>query len=101
MTSAMSTWYDFGALRSLRLPFVAQEYSKTILSSACLHEAARCRQVLYYVVDTALRLISPLMPFLSEELWQRLPHSDDREESICVTSYPTRETVGVVLCMGK
>lgn len=101
-TSVTSIWYCCGALRSLQLPLFTQEYSKTVLSSSTrLHEAARCRQVLYYVVDTALRLISPFMPFLSEELWQRLPHGKDREESICVASYPTCETVGIVLCMSK
>lgn len=53
----------------------------------------RCRQVLYTVVDGALRLLAPFAPFLSEELWQRLPHGENVEESICVAKYPTVETV--------
>ncbi len=39
--------------------------------------------------DTALRLLHPVMPFLTEELWQRLvPESPDRPVSIAVASFP-------------
>ncbi len=31
-------------------------------------------EVLIYVFDQALRLLHPFMPFITEELWQRLPH---------------------------
>jgi valyl-tRNA synthetase len=45
--------------------------------------------VLYTCLDVALRLIHPFMPFISEELYQRLPRRTDREPpSICVTPYP-------------
>jgi valyl-tRNA synthetase len=37
------------------------------------------------VLETALRLLHPFMPFITEELWQRLPH---RGESIMVAPYP-------------
>uniref|UniRef100_A0AAQ4P150 Valine--tRNA ligase n=1 Tax=Gasterosteus aculeatus aculeatus TaxID=481459 RepID=A0AAQ4P150_GASAC len=52
-----------------------------------------CRQTLYTCLEVGLRLLSPVMPFVSEELYQRLPrrrpHSDP--PSICVTSYPDTE----------
>ncbi|XP_060706636.1 valine--tRNA ligase, mitochondrial [Hemiscyllium ocellatum] len=48
------------------------------------------RQILYVCVEQALLLISPLMPYLSEELWQRLPHRHRaRQPSVCVSRYPT------------
>jgi len=73
---------------------MAQEYSKSVMSGGSSAEADRCRQVLFACVDAALRLISPFMPYLSEELWQRLPHASTRTApSICVAAYPTREAV--------
>ncbi|XP_048472476.1 valine--tRNA ligase, mitochondrial [Rhincodon typus] len=48
------------------------------------------RQVLYVCTEQALLLLSPFMPFLTEELWQRLPcRQQPREPSICVSRYPT------------
>ena len=48
------------------------------------------RECLYTCFDTALRLIAPFMPFISEELYQRLPRRNAETDapSICVTAYP-------------
>ncbi|HIE51779.1 MAG TPA: valine--tRNA ligase, partial [Armatimonadetes bacterium] len=46
------------------------------------------QQVLVYVLERTLRLLHPLMPFLSEELWQQLPHEG---ESVMVAPWPTVE----------
>jgi valyl-tRNA synthetase len=54
-------------------------------------EAGRPRvgEVLLTVLDRALRLLHPAMPFLTEELWQRLPgHESAGVETICLASYP-------------
>ncbi len=34
----------------------------------------RTRQVLLYTFDTLVRLLHPYMPFITEEIWQHLPH---------------------------
>ncbi|XP_047482387.1 valine--tRNA ligase-like isoform X2 [Penaeus chinensis] len=50
------------------------------------------RNVLYTALHVGLTLISPFMPFLSEELFQRLPsRTANQPPSICVTSYPESE----------
>ena len=50
---------------------------------------ARSRAVLYTCLDVGLRLINPFMPFISEELFQRLPRRTNKAPpSICVTPYP-------------
>jgi valyl-tRNA synthetase len=41
-----------------------------------------------YLLERSLRLLHPMMPFITEELWQRLPH---RGESICQSEYPSAE----------
>ncbi len=46
--------------------------------------------VLLTVLDRALRLLHPVMPFLTEELWQRLPgHEAVHAETICLAPCPT------------
>lgn len=40
---------------------------------------------LVYVLETLLRLLHPFMPFITEELWQHIPH---KGESIYTQSYP-------------
>jgi valyl-tRNA synthetase len=47
--------------------------------------AARARCVLVHVLERVLRLLHPVMPFVTEELWQRLPH---RGETIALAPYP-------------
>lgn len=52
------------------------------------------RQVLYLCVDTSLRILSPFMPFITEELWQRLPkRANVKAPSICVADYPEPQQV--------
>ena len=43
------------------------------------------QQTLVETLETTLRLLHPFMPFISEELWQRLPH---KGESIMIAPFP-------------
>jgi valyl-tRNA synthetase len=42
-------------------------------------------QTLAYVLEHTLRLLHPFMPFVTEELWQHLPHAGD---SVIVSAWP-------------
>jgi valyl-tRNA synthetase len=46
---------------------------------------ARTQHTLVAVLEPTLRLLHPFMPFITEEIWQQLPH---RGESIMVAPYP-------------
>jgi valyl-tRNA synthetase len=43
------------------------------------------QKILVYVLDKTLKLLHPYMPFITEEIWQQLPHEG---ESIMVADYP-------------
>jgi len=46
------------------------------------------QKVLFITLDVGLRLLSPFMPFITEELYQRLPRKKLMYPSICVSPYP-------------
>ena len=48
-------------------------------------ERLRAQHTLVTVLEATLRLLHPFMPFISEDLWQRLPH---RGPSIMIAPYP-------------
>lgn len=52
-------------------------------------------QVLFSCADVGLRLLAPLMPFLAEELWQRLPPrpGSSPAPSISVAPYPSARSL--------
>lgn len=42
--------------------------------------------VLWFVLDNILRLLHPFMPFITEEIWQKIPHN---QVSISIASWPS------------
>uniref|UniRef100_A0A803SSC4 valine--tRNA ligase n=1 Tax=Anolis carolinensis TaxID=28377 RepID=A0A803SSC4_ANOCA len=56
------------------------------------------RNALYTCLDAGLRLLSPFMPFVTEELFQRLPRRCPSSDppSICVTSYPIDFVLNII-----
>ncbi len=60
------------------------ELAKTRLQSGG-DSAQSARQVLVWVLDRALRLLHPFMPFVTERIWQTLPHEG---ETIMLAEYP-------------
>lgn len=57
--------------------------------SAAERTRMSAQQTLYTCLDHGLRLLHPFMPFVTEELWQRLPRRpNDATSSIMVSKYP-------------
>jgi len=67
--------------------FFWHEFCDWYLEMIKLHPE-RSKPVLLYVFESALRMLHPFMPFLTEELWQTIPHEG---ESIVIASYPAFE----------
>lgn len=62
------------------------EIAKPRLNSGDAEQADTARRVLVYVLDKALKLLHPFMPFVTEELYQALPGS---AETIMTQAWPT------------
>lgn len=61
------------------------ELAKTKMQLLGDAQAQATRQVLVWVMTNTLKLLHPFMPFITEEIWQSLPHEG---ESIMVSSFP-------------
>ncbi|QUE85908.1 valine--tRNA ligase [Exiguobacterium alkaliphilum] len=86
--------YEFGEAGRYLYNFIWEEFCNWYIEMAKLtlygeDEAAKAttRSVLAHTLDSIMRLMHPFMPFLTEEIWQHLPHEGD---SIVRASYPTR-----------
>ena len=66
------------------------EICKSRLNSGDEQQADTARKVLVYVLDRALRMLHPFMPFITEEIYQALPGS---AETIMTQSWPEAETL--------
>jgi valyl-tRNA synthetase len=84
--------YRFNDAANLCYQFVWHEFCDWYLEMAkeglySTETSARCSTlaVLVQALKTILKLLHPFMPFVTEEIWQRLP---DTEESIMVAPFP-------------
>ena len=62
------------------------ELTKARLYSEDPAQKQTALQVLVYVLDQTLRLLHPFMPFITEEIWQSLPHEG---EALIVAQWPS------------
>ena len=84
--------YEFGEVGRALYNFIWDDFCDWYIEMAKLplygeDEAAKkmTRSVLAYVLDNTMRLLHPFMPFITEEIWQNLPHEG---ESITVAAWP-------------
>lgn len=61
------------------------ELTKVRLYSEDAAQKDTALKVLVYVLDQTLRLLHPFMPFITEEIWQSLPHDG---EALIVAQWP-------------
>lgn len=85
--------YKFGDMANGLYDFwkkdLADVYLEAIKPTVKSGDCEASLNTLYHVLDTSLKLLHPAMPFITEELYQRLPHLPiHRCESICIAPYP-------------
>jgi len=76
---------------------VIWQAAKARLYGADEAAAARTRAVLVYAYDAVLRLAHPFMPFITEELWQALPHAGETLGDLGTCTWHQRHGVCCVL----
>ncbi|QPC47070.1 valine--tRNA ligase [Mangrovibacillus cuniculi] len=88
----LSDKYEFGEVGRVLYNFIWDDFCDWYIEMSKLplygedEEAKKTtRSILAYVLDNTMRLLHPFMPFITEEIWQNLPHQG---ESITVASWP-------------
>lgn len=65
------------------------ELTKPVFAGEDAAAKEETREVLAYVLEASLRSLHPYIPFVTEELWQRIPRPPGSPRSIVVAAYPT------------
>ena len=93
----LSERYEFGEVGRVLYNFIWDEFCDWYIEMAKLplygeDEAAKktTRSILAYVLDNTMRLLHPFMPFITEEIWQNLPHEG---VSITVAKWPENDAL--------
>lgn len=88
----LSDRYEFGEVGRALYNFIWDDFCDWYIEMAKLplygeNEDAKktTRSILAYVLDNTMRLLHPFMPFITEEIWQNLPHEG---KSITVAKWP-------------
>lgn len=86
--------YEFGEAAKSIYNFVWDDFaswyieiSKVDLNGSDGENAALTKSVLVYVLQTVLKLLHPFVPFITEEIYQALPHS---APSIMISDWPKK-----------
>jgi valyl-tRNA synthetase len=87
--------YRFDRAANALYHFIWHEYCdwyleliKPVLQDPAHPDGASTRHTLIETLEITMRLLHPFMPFITEEIWQQLPHQG---ESIVLQSYPAVE----------
>jgi len=90
----LSDKYEFGEAGRVLYHFIWEDFCNWYIEMAKLplngeDEAAKLttRSILAYTLDQIMRLMHPFMPFITEEIWQHLPHEG---ETVTRAAWPTR-----------
>jgi valyl-tRNA synthetase len=87
--------FEFGEAGRLLYHFIWDDYcdwyiemTKEVLQGDDEEAKRTTRSILAHVLDNVLRLLHPIMPFMTEEIWQNVPHEGS---SLVVAAYPTAD----------
>lgn len=96
-TTAVYSWWQF-QLCDVFIEVIKPFFSSN--ASEYLSGRKFAQDTLWVCLENGLRLLHPFMPFVTEELWQRLPSRSDstKKKSIMICEYPSPVLVRDVPC---
>ncbi len=77
--------YEFNEAARLIYNFTWNDFASWYVEMTKLSDKQSTKQVLIYVLDKIIKLLHPFMPFVTEEIYQQLPH---KEVSIMIAKWP-------------
>lgn len=84
--------FEFGEAGRQLYKFIWDDYcdwyiemTKEVLTQGTDEQKQTTKSVLIHVLDQTLKLLHPIMPFVTEEIWEHIPHIG---ESLVNASYP-------------
>ena len=77
--------YEFNEASRLIYNFTWNDFASWYVEMSKLSDADHTKKVLIYVLDKIIKLLHPFMPFVTEEIYQQLPH---KEVSIMISEWP-------------
>lgn len=96
LTNSRFDDYDFGYMVQGLYDFWLKELAdyyiealKPVMKSEDAEAKKAALNTLHICLDSGLRMLHPTMPYITEELFQRLP-GKGRPESICIAPFPNR-----------
>ena len=112
--------YDFGEITKDLYSFFWNEFcdwyiefSKSRLNGSDAEDKKACQNNLLFILDTSLRLLHPIMPFVTEEIYQELPLKKEQKH-LMMSAWPNfadlksfidddaeAEVVNVCVCVGS
>ena len=88
--------FDFAEAARVAYHFVWDDFCDWYVEMAKLSAASRPQAVawtLYHVLEQSLRMLHPMIPFVTEEIWQKLPRPADGGESLMIAPWPSASEV--------
>lgn len=92
--------YEFSEITKLLYTFFWNEFcdwyiefSKPRLAGDDTADRAACQRNLVAILDVALRLLHPIMPFITEEIYAELPKAEDAPAMLIIAPWPDAEAL--------
>ena len=82
--------YDLARAAQALYHFIWDDYCDWYLELAKLRDDDAARRVLVHVLDVVLRLLHPIAPFVTEEIWRTL-HRAGEQDTIMRASWPAED----------